>query len=81
MDGLEADNRRAIVTFFKREVMNNDKDTEESLSTAQKNIENAAPNECTEGKGTDAHPRECQATGRSGSKMYGKNQGKPELNT
>ena len=36
MDGMEADNRRAIITFQKG------RNTEEDLSTAQKNIENAA---------------------------------------
>ena len=43
MDGMEADNSRAVISFlFKREVMKNESDTEEDLSIAQKNIQNAA---------------------------------------
>ena len=42
VDGLEADNRRSINAFSKKEVMKNVGNKEENLSTVQKNIENAA---------------------------------------
>ena len=46
MDGLEVDNRGAILVFFKRkktrEVMKREGDKEEDLSTAQERSENAA---------------------------------------
>ena len=41
MDGMEADNRRAIITFPEGK-SRKPRDTEEDLSIAQKNIENAA---------------------------------------
>ena len=50
MDGLEADSRRSIDALKKKEVMKTVGSKEEDLSTAQKNIHNAAKKYDTERK-------------------------------
>ena len=91
LDGMEAENRRAINTFLLGSDEKRRRQGRTSLDGSEKYFEcsqeDTTPNECTEGRRNDENPRECVkkrpqgVRQKSRGEYSGDRPGKPELNT